>query len=72
MNERIALLYEEALVLEGNGDYISGELDVEKFAHLLVKECVNVLNKRFVGDLNREDIEVRRCIVAVKEHFGVE
>jgi hypothetical protein len=25
-----------------------------------------------MGDLNREDMEVRRCITDVKKHFGVE
>ena len=44
----------------------------EKFAELIVQECVTVLNKRFMGDLNREDLEVRRCIEDVKKHFGVE
>jgi len=43
----------------------------EKFAELIVKECTNVLNKRFVGDLNREDMEVRRCIADVNRHFGI-
>ena len=43
----------------------------EKFAALIVAECTGVLNKRFMGDLNREDIEVRRCIEDVKKHFGV-
>jgi len=36
-----------------------------------VQECIGVLNKRFMGDLNREDMEVRRCIADVKKHFGV-
>jgi hypothetical protein len=46
--------------------------DVEKFAELIVRECVDTLNKRFMGDLNREDMEVRRCIEDIKKHFGVE
>jgi hypothetical protein len=46
--------------------------DVEKFAQLIIQECVDTLNKRFMGDLNREDMEVRRCIEDVKKHFGVE
>jgi hypothetical protein len=39
---------------------------------MIIKECTDVLNKRFMGDLNREDMEVRRCIADVKAHFGVE
>jgi hypothetical protein len=46
--------------------------DVEKFAELIVKEAIGVLQKRFMGDLNREDMEVRRCADAIKQHFGVE
>ena len=46
--------------------------DPEKFAELIVQECVSVVEKRFVGDLNREDMEVRRCVADLKEHFGVE
>ena len=44
----------------------------EKFAELIVQDCLGVLKTRFMGDLNREDMEVKRCIEDVKEHFGVE
>jgi len=42
-----------------------------KYTELLVQECIEVLTKRFMGDLNREDMEVRRCITDVKNHFGL-
>jgi hypothetical protein len=42
------------------------------FAELIIKECVGVVEKRFMGDLNREDMEVRRCAKDLKKHFGVE
>ena len=48
------------------------EIPLEKFAESIVEECVTVLNNRFMGDMNREDLEVRRCIADVKHHFGVE
>jgi hypothetical protein len=41
-------------------------------AELIVRETISVLQKRFMGDLNREDMEVRRCVEDVKKHFGVE
>jgi hypothetical protein len=44
----------------------------EKFAKLIVAEAIGVVQKRFMGDLNREDMEVRRCVEDVKKHFGVE
>ncbi len=56
---------------DGNGGYID-HVDVEKFAELIVKETISVLQKRFMGDLNREDMEVRRCIADIQKHFGVE
>ena len=34
---------------------------LEKFAELIIQDCIETLNKRFMGDLNREDMEVRRC-----------
>jgi len=48
------------------------EDELEKFAELILKETISVLQKRFMGDLNREDMEVRRCIEDVKKHFGIE
>jgi hypothetical protein len=44
----------------------------EKFAQLIVEETIAVVQKRFMGDLNREDMEVRRCVEDIKKHFGVE
>ena len=43
-----------------------------KFAELIVRECIGVVNKRYMGDNNREDFEVRRCAEDLKKHFGVE
>jgi len=58
MNELIAKLYDQALVLESNGDYVAGELDPVKFAQLIVRECA----RKVTGNeaLN------------IFEHFGVE
>jgi len=58
MNELIAKLYDQALVLESNGDYVAGELDPVKFAELIVRECARKVT------LN----EARNIF----EHFGVE
>jgi hypothetical protein len=64
MNERIKQL--ELLCYEECGDYHLGsirQLNVEKFAELLVKECAAVSDKWDdqlpIGDM-------------IKEHFGVE
>ncbi len=68
MNERIQELAEQAETKEV-GYYF---FDREKFAELIVASAIGVLQKRFMGDLNREDMEVRRCIEDLKKHFGVE
>ena len=40
-----------------------------KFAELVVRECIGILNRRYMGDNNREDMEVRRCVEDLKKHF---
>jgi len=81
MNERIKELALDAGLLNyvdhetPRHYFINGNAeqeDVEKFAQLVIQECVDTLNKRFMGDLNREDMEVRRCIEDVKKHFGLQ
>ena len=72
MNERIKELVKQASVLENDDLFVREVFDREKFAELIVRDCVNVLNKRYMGDNNREDMEVRRCVEDVKRHFGVE
>jgi len=68
MNERIKQL--EPQCWEHNEFGLN--FNYQKFAELIVQETISVLQKRFMGDLNREDMEVRRCIEDVKKHFGVE
>lgn len=78
MNERLLLsLYDRS----GLGAYMpvdlkGHELEVgehmENFAESIVQECIHILNKRYMGDNNREDMEVKRCIEDVKKHFGIE
>jgi len=41
MNERIIKLYDQATILEGNGDYVAGELDPVKFAELIVRDTLD-------------------------------
>ena len=70
MNERIIKLYDQATILEGNGDYVAGELDPVKFAELIVRECANMAESfhrhqyDFTGNLELHEF--------IREHFGVE
>jgi hypothetical protein len=68
MNEVIAKLYDQALALEGNGDYVAGELDPVKFAELIVQECQRQVKEYFhaCGDIGTLPDFV------ILEHFGVE
>jgi len=72
MNERIAKLYDRAIVIEDGGDYVCGKLDPVKFAELIVKECAEHLESSVLVP-NSEHSRVKwKCIRAIKEHFGVE
>ena len=44
----------------------------ERYAEVMIKEFIQILQRRYMGDNNREDMEVRRCIEDVKKHFGIE
>jgi len=68
MNERIAKLYDQATILEGNGDYVAGELDPVKFAELIVQECAELFEVEY-GQTEVSGNEVARVL---KQHFGIE
>ena len=70
MNERIRKLAEQAYELSDISN--SGELFEEKFAESIIRECIATVQKRYMGDNNREDMEVLRCVADMKKHFGVE
>ena len=67
MNERIRELAGQTFYYgnwEGNGIY-TGQLDLEKFAKLIVKECI-VMADDFECDVNQ-----RGLVDQMKQHFGV-
>ena len=78
MNERILQLakqaddYADAILSPGEFHPDWHDVRDVKFAELLINECIGVVNKRYMGDNNREDFEVRRCVEDLKNHFGVE
>ena len=72
MNERLAELYERALVIEDGGDYGSGELDPVKFAELIVKECANVCRQAAYSTTLESNVTAfMECEDAIKKQFGV-
>jgi len=75
MNERIRELYEQARL---NAKSIDPDIDPkgwmdeyhEKFAELIVRECMRYINEDYKRDFDslwREDLSK-----GIKEHFGVE
>jgi hypothetical protein len=68
MNERIQKLIDQATrKAMWPGDPDAGELDAEKFAELIVRECIEV-----VGDCSIEYATRPQIMEEIKEHFGVE
>jgi hypothetical protein len=45
--------------------------DAEKFAELIIKECIQVCND-IDAEYEGEDVLATWCATAIKEHFGVE
>jgi hypothetical protein len=89
MNERIRQLAEQANMIF-NGTDLSGSIgrvqcyedELEKFAELIVRECVAQIRPMWnqvkeVGappgyDYDTFDLAYNDCMNAIKEHFGVE
>lgn len=71
MNELIKELQKQALVpghWSDNGErFIGAHIDMEKFAELIVKECIDCLKP-----LSRNHSMVGAAQDTIKEHFGVE
>ena len=67
MNERIRQLAEQATTYHNGGLGTEIELfDKEKFAELIVRECVGIVKFTPTG------VSHARIIEIIKEHFGVE
>ena len=71
MNERIQLLAERC-----HHRYSEHHINLEKFAELIVQECLTVVGKTPLGyrDYRNQIEEGMRsaCVDSLKEHFGVE
>jgi hypothetical protein len=73
MNERIEQLADEAGAdIWGHQVMASRHFDIEKFAELIVRECVGVVEGgRFLHDQAPTAIFAKECSGAIKRHFGV-
>ena len=71
MNERIRQLWDQAAKLEPDPSWEGQTRFMEKFAELIVRECIHVAyNKMAIQKLDG----IRPSVVCdtIKEHFGVE
>jgi hypothetical protein len=75
MNERVKALYDQSLIREHGTDYegnpiLKITIDQQKFAELIVQECVAIANRQFSAATGLDD---RDCLTAqqMKQHFGV-
>ncbi len=55
-------------------DYIDpATVDLEKFAELIVQECIEVIKPCNCGCASKTEVVLTECIIVeIKEHFGVE
>jgi hypothetical protein len=76
MNDRIKELAEQAFDKANNGTMTDIKIPkefIEKFAQLIVRECIGVVEGgRFLHDEAPDARFARECSAAIKRHFGVE
>ena len=68
MNERIKELAKEARLMTG---WPVGEVEYQKFAELIVRECISIAQDRAAFDWAPPN-DVNHIIDEIKLHFGVE
>ena len=73
MNERIKELIKQATTIEEHKWGVSYDnFDKEKFAELIVRECVGVVEGgHFLHDQAPTALFAKECSGAIKRHFGV-
>ena len=75
MNERIKKLKEQATSYTWNGNDVTEELDEQKFAELIVKECMLICRRHPSRNLDNNwdaDAVAPDLVRQFEEHFGVE
>ena len=81
MNERIQELAEQSgvtvLTTHGmkdvvDGCYIVGPAHLQKFAELIVRECINEIHAADVGNLKAKSYYLDKVAEHIEKYFGVE
>jgi hypothetical protein len=73
MNERIAKLADQCRTEyhDGHGGFTE-QFDEEKFAELIVRECINEIHVADIGDLKGKGYYLDKVAEHIEKHFGVE
>jgi hypothetical protein len=75
MNKRIKELAEQANIPQfpilGSPAWVATDHDMEKFAQLIVQDCLDILSP-YTVNMNRIGEEYLHPIQEIKKHFGVE
>jgi hypothetical protein len=78
MNERIQELANQAdgvfihKLMTGAKQYTFLEKDLEKFAELIVRECIDIAGKEDFDVMMKEGYPCSQTAKKIKQHFGVE
>ena len=73
MNERIKQLIKQATTIEEHKWGVSYDnFDKEKFAELIVRECMEVASPNYMSTPEDSVYYVEQAINRIAEHFGVE
>ena len=77
MNKRIKELYEQSFLTDDyvnvgiNGVELGIKFDPEKFAELIVQDCIDIISP-YTVKMSRPGEEYLHPITEIKKHFGVE
>ena len=75
MNERIKELADKIWAEEYWNNPNTDKLlpaQLNKFAELIVRESIEILEHRYKWDGDADGTEVKKCIAKIKQHFGVD
>jgi len=79
MNELIRELAEQAEMSANKGDHVDVKIMMERFAQLIVKECITVIKNKMPEFTCKEEYDnlIRKAgrmdaIDEIEQHFGVE
>jgi hypothetical protein len=75
MNQLIERLIAESTICQGHPQIDGSYFDKEKFAELIVRECINICDKEYVAQIGTPasayNSAVKKCRDRIAENFGI-